>query len=56
MNNIEVSGTEMIFALGFGGQYICIVPSLSMVIAITSEMYEDSLKPLRILEQWLIHL
>lgn len=46
----------MIFALGFGGQYICIIPSLDMVIAITSDMYEDSLKPLRILEECLNNL
>jgi CubicO group peptidase (beta-lactamase class C family) len=56
INNAEVSCTEMIFALGFGGQYICIIPGLSMVIAITSDMYEDSLKPLRILEEYLVHL
>ncbi|WP_427051614.1 serine hydrolase domain-containing protein [Paenibacillus sp. TC-CSREp1] len=56
INNAEVSSTEMIFALGFGGQYICIIPGLSMVIAITSDMYEDSLKPLRILEECLVHL
>ncbi|MDT0121587.1 serine hydrolase [Paenibacillus sp. RRE4] len=56
MNNTEASGTEMIFALGFGGQYICIIPSLDMVIAITSDMYEDSLKPLRILEECLNNL
>ncbi|GGH60287.1 6-aminohexanoate-dimer hydrolase [Paenibacillus silvae] len=56
INNAEVSSTEMIFALGFGGQYICIIPVLSMVIAITSDMYEDSLKPLRLLEECLVHL
>ncbi|WP_199624843.1 serine hydrolase domain-containing protein [Paenibacillus alkalitolerans] len=56
MNTAETSRTEMIFALGFGGQYICVIPRLSMVIAITSEIYEDSLKPLRILEEFLINL
>ncbi|QOR67820.1 serine hydrolase [Cytobacillus suaedae] len=37
------------FALGFGGQYIIILPSTNMVIAVTSDIYDDSLKPLRIL-------
>ncbi|KOR90305.1 hypothetical protein AM231_15010 [Paenibacillus solani] len=54
INREENSNTEMIFALGFGGQYICIVPQLHMAIAIASELYEDSLKPLRILEEFLI--
>ncbi|GAF07851.1 serine hydrolase domain-containing protein [Paenibacillus pini] len=56
MKTEEINRTEMIFALGFGGQYICIIPRLKMVIAITSEIYEDSLKPLRIIEEFLINV
>ncbi len=37
------------FALGFGGQYIIVLPKTNMVIAVTSDIYDDSLKPLRIL-------
>lgn len=54
--NDEMSRTELIFALGYGGQYICVVPKLRMVIAITSELYEDSMKPLRILEKLIVNI
>ncbi|WP_026695131.1 serine hydrolase domain-containing protein [Peribacillus kribbensis] len=39
------------FALGFGGQYIIVLPSLQMVIVITGELYHDSLKPMRIIRE-----
>lgn len=45
---------QMFFALGYGGQYICIVPELNMVISITSEIYEDTIKPLLLLEEYII--
>jgi CubicO group peptidase (beta-lactamase class C family) len=41
------------FALGFGGQYIIILPSKEMVISITSDIYTDSLKPMRVLREHL---
>ncbi|MCM3595036.1 beta-lactamase family protein [Metabacillus idriensis] len=41
------------FALGFGGQYIIIVPQSETVITITSDIYEDSLRPMRIIESHL---
>ncbi|RNB85050.1 class C beta-lactamase-related serine hydrolase [Brevibacillus fluminis] len=36
------------FALGFGGQYIIVIPSDKLVITINSDIYEDSLLPLRL--------
>ena len=39
------------FALGYGGQYIILVPSLSIVIGITSNNYKDSLSPLRFMKE-----
>jgi len=51
----ELKNKEMYFALGFGGQYICVIPGLQMVMAITSEIYEDSLTPLRIIEELIIN-
>lgn len=45
---------EMYFALGYGGQYICIVPELKMVISITSEIYEDTIKPLLLIEEFIL--
>ncbi|WP_082460767.1 serine hydrolase [Psychrobacillus sp. FJAT-21963] len=39
------------FALGFGGQYIFIYPKEEIVIVITSEIYENSLLPLRIVQK-----
>ncbi|MFX3634241.1 MAG: serine hydrolase domain-containing protein [Candidatus Pristimantibacillus sp.] len=37
------------FALGFGGQYIVVVPEANMVIAMNSDLYEDSLLPMRMI-------
>jgi CubicO group peptidase (beta-lactamase class C family) len=42
----------MIFALGYGGQLIGIIPSQGIVLAVTSEIYEDTLAPLRLAEQY----
>lgn len=41
------------FALGFGGQYIIVLPSDEMVIIITSEVYENSLLPLKIIQKFI---
>lgn len=40
------------FALGFGGQYIMILPSSLLVITITSDIYKDSLRPMRIIKEY----
>ena len=37
------------FALGFGGQYIIVIPYHKIVVTVTSDIYEDSLKPMRII-------
>jgi len=42
------------FALGFGGQYIIVVPDRNAVVVMTSEMYEASLKPMGYFEQLLL--
>lgn len=41
------------FALGFGGQFILIYPYYRLVATITSEIYDDSLRPLRLLRKHL---
>ncbi|MFF2482760.1 serine hydrolase domain-containing protein [Paenibacillus sp. NPDC058071] len=53
LDNEEIltSDNKMIFALGYGGQYICMIPHDKIVIAITSEIYEDTMKPLSLLEE-----
>ncbi|MFT4417269.1 serine hydrolase domain-containing protein [Fredinandcohnia humi] len=43
------------FALGFGGQYIIIIPTQELVITVTSDIYEDSLRPMRIIRQFLLN-
>lgn len=43
------------FALGFGGQYIIVLPVKNMVITITSDIYSDSLKPMRIIRKSLFN-
>ncbi|OAB47183.1 serine hydrolase [Paenibacillus antarcticus] len=35
------------FAMGLGGQYICVDPSRNIVIALTNNTYNDTLKPLK---------
>lgn len=45
---------QIVFGLGYGGQYICMIPKDNMVIAITSEIYEDSIKPLNIIEEYIL--
>lgn len=51
----QIENKEMFFALGYGGQYICVIPQLRMVIAITSEIYEDSIKPLHLIQELIIN-
>ncbi|WP_072728993.1 serine hydrolase [Paenibacillus sp. NAIST15-1] len=38
------------FAMGMGGQYICVVPSRKIVISMTSDTYGDTLRPLQIIK------
>ncbi|MFB5760383.1 serine hydrolase domain-containing protein [Paenibacillus medicaginis] len=42
------------FAMGMGGQYCCVVPSLGMNITITSDTYGDTVKPLQIIKSVLL--
>ena len=44
---LAMAGVSFYFALGFGGQYIIVVPALKLVMVITSGVYHDSLLPLR---------
>jgi CubicO group peptidase (beta-lactamase class C family) len=41
------------FALGYGGQYIIVVPALQLVVVFTSELYDDSLLPLGLARRYL---
>jgi CubicO group peptidase (beta-lactamase class C family) len=42
------------FALGFGGQYIIVVPAADLVVTMTSELFHDSLIPLRLFREHLL--
>lgn len=42
------------FALGFGGQYIIIVPKLELVVVFVSELYHSSLKPLQYFRKYIL--
>ncbi|WP_255298304.1 serine hydrolase domain-containing protein [Brevibacillus dissolubilis] len=42
------------FALGFGGQYIIVVPRAQMVVVVTSEMYEASLRPMQMFREMVL--
>jgi CubicO group peptidase (beta-lactamase class C family) len=42
------------FALGFGGQYILVVPSLQLVVVFTSELYDQSLHPLSLFRTYVL--
>ncbi|MBB6453540.1 hypothetical protein HNQ94_001989 [Salirhabdus euzebyi] len=50
---IQVLGDEeeMYFALGHGGQYIIVIPTLKIVTVMTSELYEHSLRPMQFFKQ-----
>lgn len=45
-------GNTYYFALGFGGQYIIVIPYYKIVITMTSDIYQDSLKPMRIIRSY----
>lgn len=42
------------FALGFGGQYIIVVPALELVVTMTSELFHDSIIPLRLFREHIL--
>jgi len=42
------------FALGYGGQFIIVVPDTTTVVAITSELYDQSLLPLQLFREYLL--
>ncbi|PSJ68314.1 penicillin-binding protein [Brevibacillus brevis] len=42
------------FALGYGGQFIIVLPAYQMVAAITSELYESSLLPLSLFREHIV--
>ncbi|QDS34235.1 serine hydrolase domain-containing protein [Brevibacillus brevis] len=42
------------FALGFGGQYILIVPSKKMIVVFCSELYDHSLRPLALFRKYIL--
>lgn len=49
----ESSNRSIYFAMGMGGQYICVAPSQNIVIAITCNTYSDTLKPLKAIKMLL---
>lgn len=42
------------FALGFGGQYIIVVPKFELIVVFVSEIYDASLKPLQLFRQHIL--
>lgn len=42
------------FALGYGGQYIIIVPQFALVVVFTSRIYNDSLIPLHLFKDFIL--
>lgn len=43
------------FALGRGGQYIIVVPEYQLVTVFTSNIVDDTLRPLRYFEEYILH-
>jgi hypothetical protein len=41
------------FGLGFGGQYLIVVPKVNLTLILTSRIYKDSLVPLNIIKTYL---
>ena len=47
-HKIDAEEIPFYFALGFGGQYIIIIPKFNVVVVFTSRIYQNSLLPLQI--------
>lgn len=50
----EYQGTSYHYALGYGGQFLVIVPKHSLVIALTSRLYKDSMFPLQLIKEHIL--
>jgi len=42
------------YAMGMGGQYICVVSSMNMIISVTSDTYGNAMKPLHIIKSTIL--
>lgn len=45
--NLEPYDENIYFAMGYGGQYIIVSPHHQLVVTFTSELFKDTLRPLR---------
>ncbi|KAE8558210.1 serine hydrolase domain-containing protein, partial [Paenibacillus polymyxa] len=54
----EETGTEIdyFYALGFGGQYIIVVPSYGLVVVLTADKFKKKRNPVDIFRQYLVPL
>lgn len=52
-NNTE---TDYYYALGFGGQYIVVIPSFDMVVVVTADRFKKKQPPVDIFRQYVIPL
>lgn len=50
-NGIEIN---YYFALGFGGQYIIVVPQFELVVVFTSRIYNNSLRPMHYFKEFIL--
>ncbi|WP_179032150.1 serine hydrolase domain-containing protein [Paenibacillus kribbensis] len=48
--------TEYYYALGFGGQYIVVVPSYDMVVVVTADKFKKKRTPVDIFRQYIVPL
>ncbi|TJY44184.1 serine hydrolase [Cohnella pontilimi] len=49
--NDQVTDPYVFFAMGYGGQYIFVVPDLRIVVTFASTLYKDTFLPLRLFRQ-----
>ncbi|WP_318626693.1 serine hydrolase [Paenibacillus polymyxa] len=50
------SETDYFYALGFGGQYIVVVPSYDMVVVVTADKFKKKRTPVDIFRQYIVPL